>query len=128
MDKQIRLVFLVLIFFVFPHTILALTGDVVKSFSSPFSCPQGLTFDGGYLWNVDRKTDMIYKINTKDGKISDSIPTPAYVPSGLTFDGENLWCVDREEGLIYSINPKTKIVEKTIYSPASQSEGLAWVG
>lgn len=128
MHKLAKLVVFVLVSVLFPQTVLALTGDTLKSFPSPFSCSQGLTFDGKYLWNVDRKSDMIYKLNTEEGMVLDSIPTPGYVPSGLAWGGQNLWCVDKEENLIYCINPKTKIIEKTIYSPAGQSEGLAWDG
>jgi DNA-binding beta-propeller fold protein YncE len=128
MHKHARFILFVVIFIAFPQAVLALTGDVVKSFPSPFSCPQGLAFDGKYLWNVDRKTDMIYKIDTDNGLILDSISSPGYVPRGLTWDGKNLWCVDAEENLIFSINPQTRIVEKTISSPASDPEGLAWDG
>ena len=45
------------------QSVLAVPGDTVKSFPSPYSCPQGLAYDGEYLWNVDRKSDMIYKID-----------------------------------------------------------------
>jgi hypothetical protein len=108
--------------------LLAVPGDTVKSLPSPQSCSQGLTFDGEYLWNVDRLTDMIYRIDPKDGAISDSIPAPGYVPRGLTWDGRLLWCVDAEDELIHAINPKTEIVEKTIYCPVSRPNGLAWDG
>ncbi|HEX9916650.1 MAG TPA: transglutaminase domain-containing protein [candidate division Zixibacteria bacterium] len=128
MHKQDKIILLaVALFIIFPQTVLAV-GGVAIAFPSPSPCPQGLAYDGAYLWLVDRKTDMIYKINPKDESIIDSIPSPGYVPRGLTWDGKNLWCVDAEENLIYSINPKTRIVEKTISSPASDPEGLAWDG
>jgi len=107
---------------------IAVPGDTVKSFSAPYDCPQGLTFDGKYLWNVDRKSDMIYQIEPSDGLIVDSIPAPGYVPRGLAWDGKWLWCIDDEEGLIYAIDPKTEIVEKTIYCTVSRPTGLAWDG
>jgi len=108
----------------------AVTGDVEKSFSSPGFCPTGLTFDGKYLWNCDRKTDMIYKIDPKEGKAIDSLPTPGYRPVGLTWDGKFLWNVDasEEEYFIYQIDPKTGVVVKTLWAPCSQPEGLAWDG
>lgn len=106
----------------------AVPGDTVKSIPAPFSCPQGLTFDGKLLWNADRRSDMIYGIDPGDGSVVDSLPTPGYVPRGLTWDGQRLWCVDAEEGLIYAINPTTQIVEKTIYCPVSRPTGLAWDG
>lgn len=106
----------------------AAPGDTLGSIATPFDCPQGLTWDGKYLWNVDRKSDQIYQIDPASGAIRDSLPTPAYVPRGLTWDGQRLWCVDGEESQIYAINPKTRIVEKTIYCPASRPAGLTWDG
>ncbi|MBU2626448.1 MAG: transglutaminase [candidate division Zixibacteria bacterium] len=106
----------------------ATPGDTLQTFSAPYNCPQGLTFDGSSLWNVDRMTDMIYKIDPKTGAVIDSIPSPAYVPRGLTWDGGRLWCVDAEEQLIYAINPATRIVEKTIDCPVTNPSGLAWDG
>lgn len=106
----------------------AAPGDTVKSIAIPYTCPQGLTYDGEYLWNVDRKSDMIYKINPQAGEVVDSLPSPGYVPRGLTWDGQRLWVIDAEEGLIFGINPKTRIVEKTIYCPVSKPFGLTWDG
>lgn len=106
----------------------ATPGDTAKSFATPACCPQGLTFDGTYLWNVDRRTDMIYKIDPSNGTVLDSIPTPGYVPRGLTWDGKRLWVVDAEEQQIYAVNPATRIVERTIYCPVSNPNGLAWDG
>lgn len=111
-----------------PQAVLATPGDTLQSIASPFDCPQGLTFDGKYLWNADRKSDMLYKIDPKSGEVADSIPTPGYVVRGLTWDGKLLWCVDAAEELIYAVNPKNKIVEKTIYCPSSRPGDLAWDG
>lgn len=108
--------------------VFAVTGDIEKSFPSPGSCPTGLTFDGKYLWNCDRKTDMLYKINPEDGKIMDSLPSPGFRPVGLTWDGDYLWNVDAEENLIFQINPKTGVSIKTLSAPTQQPEGLAWDG
>ncbi len=109
-------------------SVAAAPGDTLSSIAAPASCPQGLTFDGKYLWNVDRDTDMIYKLDSKSGAILDSIPTPGYIPRGLTWDGKWLWTVDAGEELIYAIDPKTQIVERTIYCPVSKPYGLAWDG
>jgi transglutaminase-like putative cysteine protease len=109
-------------------TVTATPGDTLRSIASPFHCPQGLTFDGTYLWNVDRRTDQIYKVQVSDGAVVDSIPAPGYVPRGLAWDGKLLWCADAEERLIYGINPATRIVERTIYCPVAEPNDLAWDG
>ncbi len=106
----------------------AVPGDTLQSFPSPSHWPQGLTFDGQHLWNVDRRTDMLYCVDPNNGARLDSIPAPAYAIRGMTWDGTRLWCVDAEEESLYAINPDTRLVEKTIYCPASQPEGLAWDG
>ena len=108
----------------------AVTGDIETSFASPGSCPTGLTFDGKYLWNCDRKTDMIYKIDPKNGSVIDSLTSPGYRPRGLTWDGKYLWNVDasEEEYFIYQIDPKSGLVVKTLWAPCDRPEGLAWDG
>lgn len=106
----------------------AAPGDTIQTIPAPACCPQGLTFDGNHLWNVDRKTDMIYKIDTRDGAILDSIPAPGYVPRGLTWDGRRLWCVDAESQTIYAINPTTRIIEMAISCPVGRPSDLAWDG
>jgi transglutaminase-like putative cysteine protease len=109
-------------------SVSAVTGDVEKSFPSPASCPTGLTFDGKYLWNCDRKTDMIYKIDPSNGKVVDSLSSPGYIPVGLTWDGKYLWCTDAEENLIFEIDPKTGMALKTLSSPTKAPDGIAWDG
>jgi hypothetical protein len=103
-------------------------GDTLKSWATPAPCPQGLAFDGEHLWNVDRRTDMIYRLDPDNGEVVDSLPAPGYVPRGLTWDGKRLWVADAEDELIYAVNPATRIVEKTIYCPVSRPYGLAWDG
>jgi transglutaminase-like putative cysteine protease len=106
----------------------AAPGDTVEVIPAPYTCTQGITFDGSYLWAVDRLSDLIYKLNPADGSIEDSIPAPGYVPRGLTWDGEHLWCIDAEEERIYAINPVNRLVQKTIWCPVSRPTGLAWDG
>lgn len=128
MRKMLNMGIMVIIVLFLSQSLLAVPGDTLKSIPAPFRCPQGLTYDGQYLWNADRNSDKIYRINPADGSVIDSLPTPGYVPRGLTWDGKRLWCVDNEEELIYAINPTTKIVEKTIYCPVSRPTGMAWDG
>ncbi|KPL04103.1 MAG: hypothetical protein AMJ73_04675 [candidate division Zixibacteria bacterium SM1_73] len=115
---------------IFSINAFGVTGDVETQFASPGSCPTGLTFDGKYLWNCDRKTDMIYKIDPKDGKAVDSISSPGYRPIGLTWDGKFLWNLDASEETfyIYQIDPKTGVAVKTLWAPCDRPEGLAWDG
>lgn len=107
-------------------TTFATPGDTVRSIPLTTHHPQGLTFDGTYLWLADHLTDYLYQIDPANGEVHDSIPTPGYHTRGLTFDGTWLWCVDPEEEAIFAINPRNRIVERTIWCPASQPNGLAF--
>ena len=57
------LVTVFLILCIIPNFLMATPGDTVKTFRTPYMCPQGLTFDGKYIWCADRRSDMIYKID-----------------------------------------------------------------
>lgn len=107
---------------------LAKVEDALMSFSTPGSCPTGLTFDGKHLWLADRKTDLIYKIHPKSGKVMQSIPSPGYWPMGLAFDGKHLWNVDWEEKKIFKLDPKDGTILQTIDSPSPSPRGLTWDG
>ncbi len=107
---------------------MAVTGDVEKSFATPFSCPTGLTTDGKHLYLADRKSDKIYKINPKSGEVISYFDSPGYKPQGLAYDGEYLWLVDSEENVILQINPETHKTVKTLWCPAQRPGGLAWDG
>jgi hypothetical protein len=110
------------------QAIFAAPGDTVKTIPAPMTCPQGLTFDGQYLWTVDRMSDMMYRIDPGSGNVLDSVTSPGYVPRGLTWDGQWLWSIDAEEELIYAVDPKTGIMERAIYCPVGRPAGLTWDG
>jgi len=108
--------------------IYADVGDVVKSFQAPGNFPTGLTYDGKYLWNTDRKTDMLYKIDPESGEVISSLPAPGYQPEDLAFDGKYIWCLDKEENLIHKIDPQTEITVKTIMAPCERPRGMTYDG
>jgi transglutaminase-like putative cysteine protease len=128
MARTVRAGWVILFILTLSPAVSAVPGDTVGSIPSPACCPLGLAWDGHYLWNVDRKTDLIYRIDPANGDVTDSLPSPSYAPRGLTWDGKRLWCVDAEESSIYAINPVTRIVEWTIPCPVGTPNGLAWDG
>ena len=89
--------FVTLITLTTPIFALAATGDVVKQFSTPADCPTGLTFDGKSLWLADRKSDMLYQIDTEDGRVIETLQAPGYQVEGLTMQGDYLWALDIEQ-------------------------------
>jgi transglutaminase-like putative cysteine protease/sugar lactone lactonase YvrE len=123
------MVFLVLGLLVIPGVrVFAYTGEVDTFFTTPGSCPTGLTFCGKQLWVADRKTDSLYALKPEDGTINKGIPAPGYQPVGLAWDGKYLWCLDNEENLIFKVDPQSGIALKTISAPSGSPKGLAWDG
>ena len=122
-----KLSVLSLLFFL-PVALAAFTGEIIKTYDLPSTCPTGLTYDGQNLWLADRKTDQLYCLDKNDGKVVRQLPAPGYWPMGLTWDGKALWVSDLRDGKIYQIDPKSGLVIKTIYAPGGSPRDLAWDG
>ena len=121
-------VFIVLSGLFFISAAFAVTGDVEKSFPTPYSCPTGMAAGGGFLYLADCKSDQIYKIDPRTGEVESEFSAPGFRPQGLAHDGQYLWLVDVEYGLIYQIDPESHVSVKTIWCPAERPAGLAWDG
>lgn len=119
---------ILLIVLLMPLMALAVPGDILKGFPTPYSCPGGMATDGKYLYIVDSKSDLIYKIDPNTGAIVAEFPAPGHKPKGLAYDGKYLWMADAEEGVILQIDPETKINAKSLWCPAQEPAGLAWDG
>jgi len=117
-----------IILIAFSSGICATTGDIVKAFPTPGTCPTGLAWDGQYLWLADLKTDTLYAINPDNGKVMRTLSAPTFKPLGLAFDGEALWCVCGEEEKLYRIRPADGLVTRSFESPVEKPTGLAWDG
>ena len=111
-----------------PDPVYAAVGDVARAFAAPGNHPTGMTFDGNYLWNADRKTDSLYKIDPNSGEIVQAMSSPGYQISDLCFDGRYLWCLDLEDNLIYQFDPRTGITQKRINAPCSSPRGMTYDG
>lgn len=75
--------------------IIKLTGnyEFVKKIPSPANSPNGLAFDGKYLWVSDSSNSMIYKISTDNGRVLEVFVSPIEKPSGLAWDCSGLWVI-----------------------------------
>ena len=78
------------------------TGTVITSFDAPGNDPNGLVFDGTYLWHADSSSDKIYKLSLT-GTVLDTLDAPGGWPTGLAFDGVYLWAASQTTGRIYRI-------------------------
>ncbi len=113
------------------------TGDVVFDFVSPAKFPTGMTYDGSHLWLADRKNDLLYRVDPKNGKVVKQLQAPGYFSTGLAWDGSHVWVADMDftdtstedhTGKIYQICPKTGRTVKRIEAPYRDPSGLAWDG
>ncbi|MEW5767198.1 MAG: YncE family protein [bacterium] len=111
-------------------------------FPSPEILPEGIAWDGTYLWVVDLKpTDergpRIYKLDPEEGSVLTSFPSPGGYPEGLVFDGHYLWNIDLNPRtlvgpVIYKLNPEDGSILLSFPAPGvypgSLPTGLAWDG
>ena len=70
-------------------------------------CPEGLAFDGKFIWHTEWCNSEIYKLEL-DGAVVcryDWLPDGSLGhPIGLTFDGTYLWLSDQATQMIYKIS------------------------
>jgi len=92
--------------------------------------PEGLAWDGTYLWSADENDVRIRKLDPRTGDIISTI-TPDHPPEGLAWDskGPYLWyCDELDTDSIYKLNPKTGNVLDSFPAPHADPDGLTWDG
>ena len=109
-------------------SLFAYPGEIVVSYTTPGTCPTGLTFDGKHIWVADRLSDSLYAIKPGDGSVVKAMPAPGFIPLGLAWDGKFLWCIDGEENRIYQIDIKSGLTLRSIEIPVTKPRGLTWDG
>ena len=111
-----------------PAPVGAAPGEVVGQFAAPGRCPTGLTFDGKSLWLADRRSDLLYRMDPRDGRVLDSLTAPGFQIEGLTSEGGFLWVLDAETKKAFKLDPRTGIAERAILVRLSSPQGLAFDG
>lgn len=118
----------------------AATGDVLLSFPSSFSSPDGLMWDGHHLWATDCSTSRIDRIDPQTGQVVASIDVSGVNSDELAWDGTAMWASDHTAtempGLgapapqLYRINVETGEVLASIAAPGRNRYpmGMAWDG
>lgn len=131
---------LILLFGIFTSLSFAIPGDVINSFPSPstISRPEGLIWDGTYLWNLSCEGSLcanenLYKIDPSDGSIVNSYTLPFFDPDGLTWAGSYLLVsagMDTDKK-IYKVDPSNgswSVFLNTLPGIGDTDGGLAWDG
>ncbi len=106
------------------------TAEAIDSFPSPYHSPEGLAFDGTYLWHTDLWSDKIYKLDIS-GNIIESFDSPGNLSTGLVFDGTYLWLSDPggrdSQGKLYKLDTSGNVID-SFDSPGPNPKGLAFDG
>ncbi len=81
-------------------------GTIIESFSGLSNAPEGIHFDGNYLWITDRLNDKIY-CATKEGDIFGVLNSPTPYPAGIYRDKDKLYLLDFQKKvlLVLDISP-----------------------
>jgi outer membrane protein assembly factor BamB len=97
-------------------------------FQAPGPLPDGMTWDGQYLWITSETPQRVFKVDTT-GVAMDTLTAPGASPTGLTWDGNHLWVGSHTTRRIYKVDPVTGTVETSFVAPgATSNEGLAFDG
>ena len=111
--------------------------NIISSFPTPGPSPQGLAWDGEFLYLSDDSTDTIYKIHPNDGHVIIAFPSPGPEPRGLTSDTTHIWSLDDSLRCIYQLNKETGAIIDSLsfptevnYLPTAEFpfHGLTWDG
>jgi len=91
--------------------------------------PEGLTWDGEYLWNADEDDAVIRKLEAGTGDVISTIDVD-HPPEGLAWDPEGpyLWYCSERDDVICKLDPETGDVLDSFSPPAGDPDGLAWDG
>ena len=106
----------------------AQTVTVIDSFPTPSTTPFGLEWVNGCLWNSDRASRLIYKIDPVTQSAIQSFHPDTPDPAGLGWDGNRLFCADWSKGNISTIDTTTGTALNSFMSPDSSPFGLTWDG
>ena len=84
---------------------IKLNGDLDTTYFLPeWDCPEGLAFDGKFIWLAEYCENKIYKLNADDLSTVCYFDGPGSHPIGLTFDKDYLWLVDQGTQTFYKID------------------------
>jgi streptogramin lyase len=104
------------------------TGAVLAVIPYAGGSPQGLTYDGQYLWQTDLTNDAIIKMDATTGAVIEQYPAPGDNPQalGLGWDGSELWLADsRGPEKIWEMDTMCNPIQ-FFAAPGASPYGLAW--
>ena len=94
----------------------------------PLGGPNGITFDGKYVWCRDKDGMRLCQVNPGDGAVISFFKCiPYHQIAGLAWDGNHIWASIVSKKKIYKYHTTTGEVLSTIDAPGSSPHGLEWV-
>lgn len=120
----------------------ASTPTVLNAFPSSFPSPDGLAWDGAFLWATDCAFDRIDRVDPATGKVVGNIVVKGIDSDELLFDGTRLWISDHTATempempapppRLYRIDQATGAILQTLEAPGRSAKkypmGMAWDG
>ncbi|MCY3414051.1 MAG: fibronectin type III domain-containing protein [Candidatus Heimdallarchaeota archaeon] len=95
------------------HTIDKINLDTqtsVESFALPTIYPQGLAFDGKYLWLAESEFGSVMVLDPSDGSLVYQFDVPTTIPTGIEISGDKLWVADYVTSKIHYMKIPTSYV------------------
>ena len=104
---------------VYQHTLALYT---INSWGTPTVGPNGLGWDGTYLWHVEMSTDNAYQLDGETGAVITNWATPGPNPNGIAYDPDldRVWINDQTDDVIYRCTP-AGVNETSIPYPGAET-------
>jgi len=107
--------------------------EVVQTLVTPISAPQGLTWDGSLLWNIDGASNTIVGLNPSNGTMVRTLKSPLAGTADAAFDGADLWVCGEWDADVYKINVLNGDIQKRLslqrgsYTACEFAQGSLWL-
>jgi len=111
-------------------------GSVISYYDVPIRSPQGITYDGQYLWvcGTEDGDSRVISLDPITMQAQSAFHLPVESPTDLAWDGVNLWMGASDwlgpdigwRGSILQLDPVTGAILATFDTPGAAAVGLTW--
>jgi len=105
---------------------IILTDPSISFVTAPSSECYGLEWYDNYLWNINGRKDLIYKIDPDSGEVLENHTLPTDEPRALTITEDAFWYSEKEPFSLYKCNSSFDVLDWIMLS-FSPSSGMAVV-
>jgi hypothetical protein len=107
--------------------------EVVQTLVTPISSPQGLTWDGSLLWNIDGASNAIVGLNPSNGAMVRTLASPLAGTMDAASDGADLWICSERSADVFKINVLNGDIQKRLslqrgsFTACEFAQGALWL-